>query len=237
MDHSRETNSASGPRDGQTGLQLLDVLRELRNLKCTLASDKICGVLDLATDKDTFEEPDYNLDPAEVFKTFTTAYLTTRRSYDPLYCCAKSNEKSDVSSPSWVPDWTHPCHHEPLIFKHYGSHAAGGSEVDFRFEQGNARLVVRGKHVDTIKVVETLRRIQRNAIIDQPLVVQGQVALEGKESEPVRMTPDIVGSSHEAWRKANNEKARLRMLNIWDVAFPDKYISAESFEALWCTSI
>ena len=56
----------------------------------------IYGVLDLSTDKDTFEEPDYNLDPAEAF---TTAYLTTRRSCDPLYCCVKSKEKSDVSLP------------------------------------------------------------------------------------------------------------------------------------------
>lgn len=64
-----------------------------------------------------------------------------------------------------------PCHHEPLIFKQYGSHAAGGSEVDFMFEQDSARHAVRGKHVDTIKVVETLQRTQRNAIIDQPLVV------------------------------------------------------------------
>lgn len=97
VDHLRETNLAGGPRDGQTGLQLLDILRESQNPKCTLTSDKIYGVLDLSTDKDTFEEPDYNLDPAEVF---TTAYLTTRRSCDPLYCCAKSNEKSDVSLPS-----------------------------------------------------------------------------------------------------------------------------------------
>ena len=64
-----------------------------------------------------------------------------------------------------------PCHHEPLIFKHYGSHAAGDSEVDFMFEQDNARHVVRRKHVDVVKVVETLRRIQQDAIIDQPLVV------------------------------------------------------------------
>ena len=55
------------------------------------------GVLDLSTDKDTFEEPDYNLDPAAAF---TTAYLTARRSCDPLYCCVKSSEKSDVSLPS-----------------------------------------------------------------------------------------------------------------------------------------
>ena len=27
------------------------------------------------------------------------------------------------------------------------------------------------------------------------------------------------------------------MLNVLDIAFPDKHISAESFEALWCTSI
>jgi hypothetical protein len=61
-------------------------------------------VLDLSTDKDTFEEPDHNLDPAEAFKNLTTAYLTTWRSYDPLYCYAKSNGKSDVGLPSWVPD-------------------------------------------------------------------------------------------------------------------------------------
>ena len=93
----RETNLAGGSRDGQIGLQLLDILRESQSLKCTLISEMIYGVLDLSTDKDTFEEPDYNLDPAEAF---TMAYLTTRRSCDPLYCCVKSNEKSDVSLPS-----------------------------------------------------------------------------------------------------------------------------------------
>ena len=76
------------------------------------------------------------------------------------------------------------------------------------FKQDNARHVVRRKHVDAVKVVETLRRIQQNAIIDQPLVVQGQVAFEGKESRPVRMTPGIVGSGHEAWQKVNNENVR-----------------------------
>lgn len=39
------------------------------------------------------------------------------------------------------------------------------------FEQENARRVVREKHVDTINIVETLGRIQRNAIADQPLVI------------------------------------------------------------------
>ena len=27
------------------------------------------------------------------------------------------------------------------------------------------------------------------------------------------------------------------MLSVLDIAFPDRYISAESFEALWCTPI
>jgi hypothetical protein len=51
-----------------------------------------------------------------------------------------------------------PYHHELLIFKHYGSHVAGGSEVNFMFEQDNACHIIYGKHIDIIKVIETLWR-------------------------------------------------------------------------------
>ena len=58
------------------------------------------------------------------------------------------------------------CHYKPLIFKHHSSHAAGDLEVDFMFEQDNAHYIIRGKHVDIIKVIKTLRRTQQNAIIN-----------------------------------------------------------------------
>jgi hypothetical protein len=49
--------------------------------------------------------------------------------------------------------------------------------------------------------------------------------------------PNIGRSGHEAWRKTSNENVRQWMLNILDIAFPGKQISAKNFEALWRTFI
>ena len=142
--------------------KLLDLLQETRSFKCTLSSDKIYAVLGLASNEDKAMQPDYSLKPDELFKQFTIDHIVRNQSLEILYYCVTGGEKSTLNLPSWVPDWTRPCHHEPLYCKEYKSHASADTKLNFRFNDDQSTLFVQGRIVDTVGVVETIRMIPRN---------------------------------------------------------------------------
>lgn len=208
---------------------LVNILLESRHFKSTLASDKIYGVLDLASDGYGLVEPDYSTPPAEVFKNFAVSYITTRGNIDLLYCCIKPRKESYLTLPSWVPDWTQPCHHNLFTFTGYGSHASRKTDPAFRFANDNQTLFVRGKYIDKIEAVEKTRRIPRHPSEDLPL----SAWTHSIDGTPAHIGPDILGSQHNAWRDDLNENARLYMRNIISIAYPDQKVTPETFEALW----
>jgi hypothetical protein len=196
---------------------LLDILRASRTSECTFASDKIYGVLGLASDPDCIEV-DYSLDPSEIYHRLVTIYLQDRHSLDILYCCAKSARKSDLNLPSWIPDWTKPCYHEPFIFRDFPSRAAGDSQIQLTFSNGDEKhdkLFIRGKILDTISAVEKIRKIPRN---NKPFYKEGLPMFE---------------SRHESWLEDTSETLRAWISNTIDIAFPDRSCTPQTYESLW----
>ncbi|OJD33896.1 het domain protein [Diplodia corticola] len=74
-----------------------------------------------------------------------------------MLCCAgASNQRQPLHGserlPSWVPDWTQPLQVRPFCFWGSKTFAAGDSEYgEIRVHEGNARLSITGKLLDTIR--------------------------------------------------------------------------------------
>jgi len=195
--------------------KLLETLQDSRKFKCTFPSDKIYGILGLVSDPECVEV-DYSISPSEVFKRYTISYLKNHNSLDILYYCVKPKKKSELNLPSWVADWTQPCHHEPFVFLKLSSRAAGKSKIDIRFSNDHKSLHTRGKVLDSIEEVEQFRKIPRNS------------EMFHEEGQP------FFQSRHVAWAEHNHrEVSRKWVSNVLEVAFPNRVATPESFEALW----
>ena len=201
---------------------LLDLLISSRHFKCTLPYDKIYGVLGLASDiAENHVEVDYSIDASKVYTDFAVSHLIKHKALDMLYACTKTIGESKLDLPSWVPDWTQPCHHTPFLFGGLDSHAAGDSEIQLRFESNNRSLFIHGKVIDTIEAVEQLRIIPRAGYIPG--------AIKAKSN--------IWGSSHNEWSNQHLDLSRKWFSNAINIAFPDKTCTPENFEALWRTFV
>jgi hypothetical protein len=137
--------------------RLLDVLADSRLCLSTFPIDKVYGVLGLVRDEDAAKiKIDYGNKAADVYNQITLMELA-RIGIDILYYCTKSCEVSSVGCPSWVPDWSQPCYHDAFIRLGYKSSAGGSSKASFRVD--NDSLIIKGRIVDTIQVVELTRKI------------------------------------------------------------------------------
>lgn len=145
---------------------LLDTLIETRICKSTLAADKVYGILGFVSEEDRARiKVDYAFDGADVFKQIALAELE-RNGLSMLGLCTKSAKCSTLDCPSWVPDWTQPCHHTPLSRLGYKSSAAGITHPNYRIEKNV--LIIRGRIIDVIEAVELARSIPASKSIAVP---------------------------------------------------------------------
>ena len=202
-------------------LPLLEILVRSRHFKCTLHHDKIYGILQLASDANqNYVNIDYTIDASRIYTDFTVSHISKCNSLNILYACTRSGGTSDLTLPSWVPDWTQPCHHSPFFSIELPSNAAGASEIQLRFEDDNTSLFIHGKLVDTIHTVEELRRIPRV-----------------RDSSHSSSRTRIWDSKHMENFAYSGRKSHEWILNAMQIAFPDQTCTPEMYEALWRTWI
>ncbi|KAF4625441.1 hypothetical protein G7Y89_g12730 [Cudoniella acicularis] len=230
--------------------RLLDVLAGSRLCKSTYAIDKVYGVIGLACKEDREKiEINYRVSAADVYKKVAILELF-RIGLDILYFCTKSAKKSVVTCPSWVPDWSQPCYHVSYFKLGYKCAAAGTSCAKFRIE-GNT-LVVRGRFVDSIEVVELTRRISEAEISKETEtdakesenykeLEVSQTPRDSKERGEVKLPPNFEMKQYNA-SVPDEDSMDIKVFeeakwlpNMMKVAFPDGKITSAAYEALWRT--
>ena len=213
---------------------LLNILRSSRHFKSTLPQDKFYGILGLASDvADGLVPVDYTLDTTAVYTEFAMTHIRKREVLDVLYCCVKSRAESVLKLPSWVPDWTQLCHHEPFVFSGYTSCAATDTKPKLRFENNNRSLFVLGKTVDRVEAVEQLRRIPREGYGDK--AQRGFISIDDPNRD--ESSKKIWRSYHADWMDDNVEASRRWFENTVEMAFPNNLCTTELYETLWRTFV
>ena len=201
---------------------LIEVLSDTRFCKSSFPIDKVYGVLGMVSREEAKKiEINYDLDPVELFTRIATSELLGKRGLEILYYCNKHSEESAVKCPSWVPNWTEPCHHQNFSALGYQSSASKASVASFQIK-GN-HLVIRGRILDTIKAVELLRNIPKKNI---PKKLDD-------EALSVHMAYKHVEVQFEDYFEATAETRAVWVRNAISIAFPDKTITAKSLEKFW----
>ena len=221
---------------------LLSTLRMTRSFKSTLPSDKIYALLNLVSESEKKNiRVDYRCDTSLVYKDFAVRHMQQQHSLDILYHCFKSKTASPLKLPSWTPDWTIPCWHEPFIYHGLNFGVAGDSTPDFRFDENGEIMYVRGKILDEVAGVEKLRVIPRAAA--EPNDSEQLGSLPFWRSPPTDKPwfkrrgdgKPYWESTHENYLEESRENRREWINNVFAMAFPQKGCTPEQFECLWRT--
>jgi hypothetical protein len=212
--------------------QLFDVLQDSRSTRSTYHVDKVYGVLGLISKEEAASiKVDYNLSPCELFTNIAMAEL--RNGLDVLGYCSRPETASEFSCPSWVPNWTQPCHHYPfsMIKKQIQSCSSASSRPQFVVDGGT--LVLRGRMVDIIESVESYREIPRGSKpgelrLQQPERFFHNARLE--DSQEFSVETRFYGHLE------NTLSQSMRWLqSAISIAFPRGQMTKESYDALWRT--
>lgn len=238
MDHLRRAESGSVGNVESTAqkLTLLEILQQSRAFKCTVAHDKIYGVLNLATDAQKYAEPNYSLEVQDIFADFAKTHLSANDLKILYHCTAKSVEKSALALPSWAPDWTQKCHHTPFYLTKLKCKAAGPTTPYVKVSTLDSVLTTRGRILDTIQHIDHIRNIPRNA--RQTPKHQGTLpGLETGQPEKFWTGPDFPSRNQENFMDERKANLRNWVDNVMQIAFPSKVILPADFEALWRTFV
>ena len=122
-------------------------------LNATDPRDKIYAALGLATDSSLTPVADYSLPTANVYLQFAKYMITHGHGIEMLQEAAAF--PSTLDFPSWVPDWSSSVANISPTFLHKTSgldniQAAGTSEQYVGLGKDDRRIVVYGRHIDTI---------------------------------------------------------------------------------------
>lgn len=212
--------------------------------------DKVYGVLGLVSPEDAAKITiDYGIAAGDLYRQIALTELS-RIGLSILYFCTKPAKKSTVNCPSWVPDWSQPCYHDSLFKLKYKSSAGGNSSPTFRVEEQT--LIVKGRLIDTIQLVELARPIptgqqsdprpERDELGDpktelsteqpatndvsvEPTAIEDLPAVaEVRDTNTTDTHLDIKIWSHDNW-----------FPNIMKIAFPENKLTPASYQALWRT--
>jgi hypothetical protein len=227
-------NARQRKQNPKSSINLLEILNDSRDFKCTVLNDKIYGVLGLADDKDSYPVPDYALLPKDVFKATATSLINTKDDLNILYYCSQSGTtKLAETPPTWAPDWTRRCLHTPLYLTSLQCKASGNSTSSHHF--ANDVLKVRGRIVETIRHIDHCRKIPRNSTKQggQRTTVLDH---EGQE-RTMNMTSDLTSQDPRQSLRQSIQDQWKYIDNILNMAFPDGEYSNERFEALWRTFV
>lgn len=101
-------------RDEDTAETELELLAGIRNMKATVAHDRVYSLYSVFRAMGiSLPSPDYRKDIATVFIEATIAYIRNRQSLDIITITTPPEEGSGY--PSWVPDWLTPSHNNPML--------------------------------------------------------------------------------------------------------------------------
>lgn len=216
-------------------LRLVDILQASRDFKCTMSHDKIYGVLNLAADSHKFPVPDYSLTVEEIFKGFAKTSFSMDNGLEILYHCCKSHKRSELSLPSWVPDWTQKCHHIPFYSTALKCEASRSSAPEIKLSDDESILTVRGKVLGRIQRVDHVRNIPRNSL--QAPKHAGTIESLGGKEEKLFLGADLDRTTYEEWIIEHRANLRDWLSNVMEIAFPDRVMDSVVFEALWRTFV
>ncbi|KAF2839141.1 hypothetical protein M501DRAFT_1003701 [Patellaria atrata CBS 101060] len=227
---------------------MLELLHHTRTFKCTFPSDKFYGLLNLVSDNETNGVViDYTKDPSEVFIDFAVHDMLRKKYPVILHFCVRSNEKSELNLPSWVPDWTQHVWQESVTYNKYfnlGTYNASRDRAPhFSFSEDRRILFIEGIILDIIEEVELLRAIPPR---ERPKnVFRGDKDkpfwdIDAPETEKpwhIRDTDNkpFWESSHESFLDEYLSNRRTWVKNAISIAFPEKSCTPEQYEALWRT--
>ncbi|KAH8652699.1 heterokaryon incompatibility protein-domain-containing protein [Tricladium varicosporioides] len=232
---------------------LIDVLASSRLCKSTYPIDKVYGVLGIISDEDRRRITiDYGRSPEDLFKEISVSELS-RSGLDILYHCTKPTKAKYLNCPSWVPDWSQPCYHTPYVRLGLKASASMKSVASFHVD-GNT-LIARGRIVDCICTIESLRRVPSGSYIQTK---QTELTDANKaEAEPRETTDTLEDGDDTSIANISNPpsepdfgsvaKTKEHILdhtlipaafwfpNMISIAFPNGKITPESYEAFWRT--
>jgi hypothetical protein len=227
----RLTAQKNNPK-GSRPPRLLDVLQDSRSTKSTYHIDKVYGILGMISEAEAATiEVNYNLGPAELFTKITTTELG--KGLEILSFCSKAGNASEVRCPSWVPDWTQPCHHFPLstIRMKIRGYSSGNSTPKFKID--GETLVLKGRVVDTIDIVESYLEIPKGSKPRELRLQHPERFFNNvKPEEPERFSVETMFIRH----LENTQAQSMRWLqSAISIAFPTGEMTKDSYDALWRT--
>jgi hypothetical protein len=216
---------------------LLELLRKTRSYQSSLPSDKIYGLLNLVSDPDQVQV-DYTKEGSAVYSDLTMDHIVRSKDLDILYDCYGVHLSSNLTLPSWVPDWTKPKWHNAVMSWNLPFAAAGTSQVKFHLDKDHGILEVEGRVLDTVSQVEMIRKIPRKtdpgdrlSASDEPLW-RKRPGLKPWHFRETDGKP-FWQSSHEGYLEESRLNRRAWINNVMSLAFPNKSVTAEQFETLW----
>ncbi len=93
-------------RREEHGIELLRLLQEYHEQKCSDPRDKVYALLGVSAQYPSIElDVNYTIPVSEVYKNTVKYIIQGSQSLDVLSSCAKSPNTKSTLLPSWVPDW------------------------------------------------------------------------------------------------------------------------------------
>lgn len=150
-------------QDGTGSLDFVMLMQITRYRDCQDPRDKVFSVLSLLTeDFQASFNPDYLAPVSMVFAGAVRSYIQHARDLHVLSSCCLSKQASDLSLPSWVPDWT-----RAFDMSYLGGYSPNDTDYNFRasgdssaiasFSDDLRTLTVSGLVIDTV----TYNRLQK----------------------------------------------------------------------------
>jgi hypothetical protein len=148
--------------DDKKQLHLADVVLLSSQSLATNPEDKVNALIGLSTCHDNADmQPDHRLSVSRVFGRATVQGLAESKFF--LLNIAGLWRQTSRSLPSWVPDLSLPSQIWPLDNPESNYHAGGDESPQFGLLNDSATLRIQGVHIDRIKVVSSLPRIDADA--------------------------------------------------------------------------
>lgn len=206
---------------GRITTPLLDVLEETRVFESTLPSDKVYGVLGLASPSDHVVI-DYALSVEEVFTRLATNMLRHEQSLDILSHCMLPTTPSKLNLPSWVPDWTVHGWVEPFRSRELKANAGGSTKARFEIDGDNRILSIWGKIVGKVEAIERTKIVTTSHDVPESLGAPRYGIQKMKTNEETVLPPQSLAPADrnndrsQYWRN----EAKNTLLDIYNIASP-----------------
>ncbi|KAF2688105.1 HET-domain-containing protein [Lentithecium fluviatile CBS 122367] len=204
--------------DGSPIPALLDLLLLARQFKCTDPRDHIFAIHSFSSERESHEHNfpiDYTQTTEETYRRFAAWSIFGKSSLRLLSVPTDPSQQSELSLPSWVPDFTRLDQVNPLILYEVSPYnATAGTSPIVRLSHNNSILHTSGKAIDRVHILGS--------------------TFEDTKLYPGTTLPKISDP---------NRATRLRRQQLWlleceDIALGDDMtMSPQRFEEFWRTML